>query len=85
MLSASTKVPGLNGLIVVLTPDFSIKMAIDVTRQPILPTVLLVFPILTLAQLGSPCRQLTYSPEPLLPYITPPHKLAYLSLDNSAN
>jgi len=67
LFNASTNVPGLNGLIVVLIPDFSIKIAIDVTRQPICPIVLFVFPIFILLQVESPCLQLTYSPESFNP------------------
>lgn len=34
LFRASTKVPGLNGTIVVFAPDFSIRIAIEVTKQP---------------------------------------------------
>ena len=53
----STKIPGLKGSIVLLTLDFCIKIATDVTRQPISLIVFPELPICIFDQLAFFCLQ----------------------------
>ena len=57
----------------------------DVTKQPVSDIVLSVLPILILDHEAPYCRQLIYSPPPLLwtPYITPLQREPYSSLESS--